>query len=243
MEQDNFTYYSTLNVTNVWHLSPWYVCAKLKKAQNVCSPYSDVVLYVLCNDKSLLSNRLLPVPYKTTQQSKCMQNASVLSIRLRNYATWIAIITFKASYAIMIFVLNKDNVQITTFICTNQKASLMISWGYLILQCFSLIRVPQYLISFSKFYHELYLKFCYPNHDNPNSTLKRYQGYVYMSSSIWDMKKNVNGNKVLSHPDVHLSQARGHLNWRMGLPALLGGYLGCRIVLFPLILHRLCGLP
>ena len=29
---------------------------------------------------------------------------------------------------------------------------------------------------------------------------------------------------------LHLNQARGHLNWRMGLPALLGGNLGCRIV-------------
>ena len=31
-------------------------------------------------------------------------------------------------------------------------------------------------------------------------------------------------------PALHLSQARGHLNWRMGLPALLGGNRGCRIV-------------
>ena len=31
-------------------------------------------------------------------------------------------------------------------------------------------------------------------------------------------------------PALHLNQARGHLNWRMGLPALLGGNLGCQIV-------------
>ena len=31
-------------------------------------------------------------------------------------------------------------------------------------------------------------------------------------------------------PTSHLNQARGHLNWGMGLPALLGGDLGCRIV-------------
>ena len=31
-------------------------------------------------------------------------------------------------------------------------------------------------------------------------------------------------------PALHLNQARGHLNWRMSLPALLGGNLGCRIV-------------
>ena len=29
---------------------------------------------------------------------------------------------------------------------------------------------------------------------------------------------------------LHLNQARGRLNWHMGLPALLGGNLGCRIV-------------
>ena len=29
---------------------------------------------------------------------------------------------------------------------------------------------------------------------------------------------------------LHLNQARGHLNWRMGLPASLGGNLGCRKV-------------
>ena len=38
-----------------------------------------------------------------------------------------------------------------------------------------------------------------------------------------------------------LNQARGHLNWRMGQPALLGGNLGCRIVYFPLILRSLWG--
>ena len=31
-------------------------------------------------------------------------------------------------------------------------------------------------------------------------------------------------------PALHLNQARGHLNWRIGLPALLGGNLRCRIV-------------
>ena len=31
-------------------------------------------------------------------------------------------------------------------------------------------------------------------------------------------------------PALHLNQARGHLNWRMGLPALLSGNLGCGIV-------------
>ena len=41
-------------------------------------------------------------------------------------------------------------------------------------------------------------------------------------------------------PALHLSQARGHLNWRIGLPVLLGSHLGCWIVhWFPLILHSL----
>ena len=34
----------------------------------------------------------------------------------------------------------------------------------------------------------------------------------------------------VSDPALHLHQARGNLNWRMGLPALLGGNLGCWIV-------------
>ena len=36
-------------------------------------------------------------------------------------------------------------------------------------------------------------------------------------------------NKTGVDPALHLSQVRGHLNWRMGLPALLGGNLGCWI--------------
>ena len=31
------------------------------------------------------------------------------------------------------------------------------------------------------------------------------------------------------NPALHLNQERGHLNWCMGLPALLGGNLGCQI--------------
>ena len=31
-------------------------------------------------------------------------------------------------------------------------------------------------------------------------------------------------------PALHLHQARGHFNWRMGLPALYGGNLGCWVV-------------
>ena len=33
-----------------------------------------------------------------------------------------------------------------------------------------------------------------------------------------------------THTRKHTPRARGHLNWRMGLPALLDGNLGCWIV-------------
>ena len=48
-------------------------------------------------------------------------------------------------------------------------------------------------------------------------------------------------NRTGGDPALHLSQVRGHLSWRMGLPALLGGNLGCWIFLFPFILHSLWG--
>ena len=37
-------------------------------------------------------------------------------------------------------------------------------------------------------------------------------------------------NSTRGDPALYLNQARGHLNWCMGLPALLGGNLGCWIV-------------
>ena len=54
-------------------------------------------------------------------------------------------------------------------------------------------------------------------------------------------------------PALHLNKARGHLNWRMGLPALLGGNLGhaCQIYfvecvskikhIIPVIHNTICG--
>ena len=50
-------------------------------------------------------------------------------------------------------------------------------------------------------------------------------------------KQNLKGDD----PALHLNQARGLLNWHMGLPALLGGNLGCRIIQLQLILHSLWG--
>ena len=47
--------------------------------------------------------------------------------------------------------------------------------------------------------------------------------------------------RIGGDPGLHLCRARGHLNWRMGLYALLGGNLGCWIFQFPLILHSLRG--
>ena len=45
------------------------------------------------------------------------------------------------------------------------------------------------------------------------------------------LTKKKQTNKIEQEdPALHLNRARGHLNWRMGLPALLGGNLGCQIV-------------
>ena len=62
-----------------------------------------------------------------------------------------------------------------------------------------------------------------------------------MPPSRWLIPSRKKQNRTGGDPALHLNQARGHLNWRMGLPALLGGNLGCRIVYFPLILHSLWG--
>ena len=63
-----------------------------------------------------------------------------------------------------------------------------------------------------------------------------------MPSSRWLPPLRNKQNKIeQGEPALHLNQASVHLNWRMGLPALLGGNLGCRIVLFPPILHSLWG--
>ena len=62
---------------------------------------------------------------------------------------------------------------------------------------------------------------------------------VYAPLTLAPPHEKANSNR--GDPDLHLQQARGHLNWRMGLPALLGGILGCWIVWFPLILYSLWG--
>ena len=41
---------------------------------------------------------------------------------------------------------------------------------------------------------------------------------------------NKKHTQYIIDPALHLNQSRGHLNWCMGLPAILGGNLGCRIV-------------
>ena len=47
--------------------------------------------------------------------------------------------------------------------------------------------------------------------------------------SRWLPPSRENKNRTGGDLALHLSQVRGHLNWRMGLPALLGGNLGCWI--------------
>ena len=69
------------------------------------------------------------------------------------------------------------------------------------------------------------------------NVLYRVYSPLTLASPHHEKKQNwTGGDRAL-----HLNQARGHFNWRMGLPVLLGGNLGCRIVLFPLILHSLWG--
>ena len=53
--------------------------------------------------------------------------------------------------------------------------------------------------------------------------------------------ENTKQNRTGGDPAFQWNQARGHLNWRMGLPSLLAGNLGRRVVLFSLILHSLWG--
>ena len=43
----------------------------------------------------------------------------------------------------------------------------------------------------------------------------------------WRLPPSRENYRIRGDPVLHLSQARGHLNWRTGLPALLGGNLGC----------------
>ena len=50
-----------------------------------------------------------------------------------------------------------------------------------------------------------------------------------MHPSRWLPPSRKNKMRTGGDPDLYLVQAREHLNWRMGLPALLGGNLGCWI--------------
>ena len=60
--------------------------------------------------------------------------------------------------------------------------------------------------------------------------------FPHTISTRWDSsgsmqpppREKTNSNR--GDPALHLHQARGHLNWHMGLPALLGGNLGCSII-------------
>ena len=53
---------------------------------------------------------------------------------------------------------------------------------------------------------------------------------VYAALTLVSPSQKKNPKSSRGDPALHFNQARGHLNWRMGLPALLGGNLGCRIV-------------
>ena len=51
--------------------------------------------------------------------------------------------------------------------------------------------------------------------------------YMLVTAQNHINKKHV---QYIIDPALHLNQSRGHLDWCKGLPALLGGNLGCRIV-------------
>ena len=53
---------------------------------------------------------------------------------------------------------------------------------------------------------------------------------VYAPLTLAPPSRKKQQNRTGGDPVLHLNQARGHLNWRLGLPALLGGNLGYRIV-------------
>ena len=81
-----------------------------------------------------------------------------------------------------------------------------------------------YMFSLVYFFVEACLKACFP--------IPLALGEIPASGSVqlsrWltphEKTKSNSGDTAL-----HLSQVRGNLNWRMGLPALLGGNLGCWI--------------
>ena len=64
------------------------------------------------------------------------------------------------------------------------------------------------------------------------------QGEIPVSGSVhpsrWLPPSREIKNRTGGDPALHLSQVRGHLNWHMDLPALLGGNLGCWLFKFPL---------
>ena len=97
-----------------------------------------------------------------------------------------------------------------------------------------------YMFSLVYFSVEVCLEGVFPHSVNTrqDSCVRVYASLTLAPPSRKKQKQNRTGGD----PALHLNQARGHLNWRMGLPALLGGNLGCRIVQFPLILHSLWGL-
>ena len=85
-----------------------------------------------------------------------------------------------------------------------------------------------YMFSLVHFFVEACLKACF----SIPLALGEIPASVSVHLSRWlfphEKTKSNSGDTAL-----HLSQVRGNLNWRMGLPALLGGNLGCWIFSFP----------
>ena len=94
-----------------------------------------------------------------------------------------------------------------------------------------------YMLSLVYFSVELCLVGVYPH----SVSTRQIPASGSMHPSCWLPPSRENEIRTGGDPDLYLIQSRGHLNWRMGLPALWGGNLGCWIVWFPLILCSLMG--
>ena len=84
---------------------------------------------------------------------------------------------------------------------------------------------PAYMILLVYFPSKCAWKACFP--------ILLAPGEISASGSMHPWRCHPPREKTKSNrgdPAPHLYQARGHLNWRMSLPALSGGNLGCWIV-------------
>ena len=123
-------------------------------------------------------------------------------------------------------------VTLLTQICVIRSISKNHEQHRLILSCFIVFRhwsiwppplqlkKPQFMYLWTSRTPFLTWKACFP--------ILLAQGSIPPFPPSPPSRKKTKSNS--GDPALHLTQARGHLNWRMSLSALLGGNLGCRIV-------------